>query len=1298
LGRNCEDPDTINYIIPMNQINKSAQNLPIYEKRAEIISALKGNQVIVVAGQTGSGKTTQLPFFCLDAGLGRRGRIGCTQPRRIAATSIAARVAAQFGCQIGGRVGYKIRFAAKESADTVIKFMTDGILLAEAEHDRLFRQYDTIIIDEAHERSLNIDFLLGYLRKILRDRPDLKIIISSATIDAESFSACFNNAPIIEVSGRLFPIEVLYRNPENEDGDETAGSGYVENAVTAATDLLDYYGPGDMLVFMPTERDIRETCDKLSGALLRRDVQILPLFSRLTRADQEAIFNPSDRIRIIVCTNIAETSVTVPNISYVVDTGLARISRYAPRLRTNRLPIEPISRASADQRNGRCGRVQDGVCIRLYSEEDYNSREAFTLPEIKRSNLAGVILTMTAHKLGAIEDFPFIAPPSKQAISEGYAQLKELGAIDNGKKLTRMGAEMAQLPFDPHISRMIIAARRENALREVKIIAAALSIVDPRERPLEKQAEADAAHIKFVDKGSDFLTYVNLWDAYRNEWDTLKTQGGLRRFCKGHFLSFTRMREWHDVYWQLDETLSRMKGYEQNPAPASYDAVHRSLLTGLLANCAYLDKNGKYKAAGGKEVLIFPGSALAKKKCDWVVCHEIVETSRVFARTVAAIKPEWLEELAADFCKRTFETPFFDAESGCVRAVERVMLFGLPLAVKKNALYGKAEPEAATEIFIRDGLVEENLVCHHKFYDHNKKLKQKILSYEAKLRSRGYYKGDGAIFDFYKKRLHIAASIHDLNKAIRAAGSDKFLYMREEDIIEESIPKEAHAYPDHVNIGNQNFALKYAFDPGAENDGVTLALPQKVLPFIAKETIGWLIPPLWPAQIKNLLQQLPRSRRKVFVPIGEAAQKLADNIAAAPAAYKSFAEELSSAIKKIYGIDIDPALLDSDKTDPHLDLKIEVRDEKNEVVAKGRSGELFKRMNDTAAVGDTDVNTGTDGITGAAGAPVNTAAGSPWDGAFASYRKSGLISWPDEDLNKPLDIGSNKGGFAVRGYPALVPGASTPLSHREINGGINTDNDNCVDLVLFPSKIKSDIAHRYGVCKLLEITLMKDLAWTERDVSSFSKDVKVMCAPFASADEFAARLYDMICESILDFDDAPRSKEGFDQLITTVKESLRGIGFRVLSVFEESLRIFTDNTARLSSAKKKLSADIHKELANALNGFFNDILDGQITLEIFSQYPRYLKVFAAIIEKASLEPFKYRQKRAEVNLYVSVYNDLQKKNAKPENAHRRKRLLKELALMIKEFEINQFAQHIKTLFPISEQRLDKKAAEIKKLD
>ncbi|MDR0330997.1 MAG: ATP-dependent RNA helicase HrpA [Chitinispirillales bacterium] len=1286
---NRTDPNRIN----QSPLARAAQSLPIYEKRADIISALKGNQVVVVAGQTGSGKTTQLPLFCLEAGLGRRGRIGCTQPRRIAATSIAARVAAQVGCHVGGMVGYKIRFAAKESADTVVKFMTDGILLSEAERDRDFLQYDTIIIDEAHERSLNIDFLLGYLRRLLPRRPSLRVIISSATIDAKRFSECFNNAPIIEVSGRLFPIEVLYRMRDSDGGGaEEAHNGgkdggraggkdggrdenafnYVDEAVIAANDLLDYYGPGDMLVFMPTERDIREACEKFSGSFRGRDLQILPLFSRLTRADQEAIFSPSDFTRIIVCTNIAETSITVPNIQYVVDTGLARISRYAPRLRTNRLPIEPISRASADQRKGRCGRVQDGVCVRLYSEEDYLSREEFTLPEIKRSNLAGVILTMAAHNMGAIEDFPFIEPPSKQAITEGYSQLKELGALDKGKKLTRMGSEMAKLPFDPHISRMIIAARKENALREVKIIAAALSIVDPRERPFEKQAEADAVHVKFVDRGSDFLTYINLWDAYGNEWDTLRTHGALKRFCKNHFLSFTRMREWHDVYRQLDETLAYMKGYDPNDAPAPPNAIHRSLLTGLLANCACLDKNGKYKAAGGKEVLIFPGSALAKKKCEWIMCHEIVETSRVFARTVAVIEPAWLEELAADFCKHTFEAPFFDAESGCVRAIERVTVFGLPLAVRKNALYSRAEPETASEIFIRDGLVEENLICHHPFYKHNKALKQKALSLEEKLRSRNFFRGDEALFDFYKERLPLVASIHDLNKAIKSTGGDKFLHMLEEDILTSSVPEEAHHFPDHVNIGNQNFALKYAFDPGSENDGVTLALPQKVLPFIAEETLGWLLPALWPAKIKNLLQQLPKSQRKIFVPLGEAAEKLAAGLVSPPATHESFSAELSRAIKKIFGIDVPPALLDSNRADAHLDLKIEVRDDKNDIVARGRSGEVFKQLSGAARE---DAPTGAQIPAGSAG--------SPWDGAFASYRKSGLLAWPSDNLSEPLNIGAQEGGLAVRGYPALIPN----------DDGI----DSGVDLVLFPSKTKSDVAHRCGVRRLLELTLIKDLSWAERDMT-LSKEAKVMCAPFASGDVFREKLYDMVCDSVLDFDDTPRGEEAFNKLTEKIKESLRGIGFRILSVFEESLMIFTDDASRLASAKKKLPPDIAKELADALNGFFKDIINGQATLDLFWQYPRYLRAFAVIIEEASCEPFKYRQKRGEVDRYASIYKNMCKKIVPPENSHSYQRQLKELSIMIREFEINQFAQHIKTLYPVSEKRLDKKVEEMYRLN
>ncbi|MDR3013610.1 MAG: DUF3418 domain-containing protein, partial [Chitinispirillales bacterium] len=698
--------------------------------------------------------------------------------------------------------------------------------------------------------------------------------------------------------------------------------------------------------------------------------------------------------------------------------------------------------------------------------------------------------------------------------------------------------------------------------------------------------------------------------------------------------------------------------------PASPDAIHRSLLTGLLANCAYLDKNNKYKAAGGKEILIFPGSTLAKKKTEWIMCHEIVETSRVFARTVTAIQPRWLEELAADFCKHTFEAPFFDAETGYVRATERVTIFGMPLAIKKNSLYCKVDPDNASDIFIREGLVEENINnCHHKFYEYNNSIKEKILTFEDKLRSRGYYSGDDAIFDFYKERLPRVASINDLNKAIKAAGSDKFLFMKEEDILDEAIPESAENFPDHVNIGNQNFALRYAFEPGSDNDGVTLALPQKVLPFIDKESLGWLLPALWPDRIKNLLQQLPRSQRKVFIPMAEAAERLASSLTVTD---EPFSTALSKAIKNIYKTDIDPTLLESERADEHLDLKIEVRDNEDKIVAKGRSGDVFKQI-------DTESNDGS---------PIGKTA-SPWDETFASYQKTKIINWPPDDLNKPIDICSQQGGIAVKGFPALV----APPNNSHDNRG--------VDLMYFPSKAKSDIAHRGGVYRLLELTLEKDFAWIERDIS-LSKETKMILAPFGTGEEFKEKLYEMIHGKALDFDEAPRSEEKFNELTTKTRESLRGIGFYVLSIFEESLRVFTENISCLSSSAKKISPNISDELTDRLNNFLADILDEKVTLDIFLQYPRYLRTFASIIEKASCEPFKYRQKMTEIDLYRSIHNDLRPKKAVEENQHRFKRQLDKFAQMIREYEISHFApQHIKTLYPISEKRLDKAVEELK---
>ncbi len=1222
------------------------QNLPILEKRSEILSLICKNQVVIVAGQTGSGKTTQLPLFCLEAGLGKNGMIGCTQPRRIAATSIASRVASLAGEDVGGRVGYKIRFSEKESPDTVIKFMTDGILLAELENDRLLSKYDTLIIDEAHERSLNIDFLLGYLRTLLPKRPDLKLIISSATIDTQLFSKSFNDAPVVEVSGRMYPIETLYKQL---DADEEE-LDYVDDAVNSVSDLLNEYGCGDMLVFMPSERDIRETCEKLESLSRKRDLLVLPLFSRLTRTEQEAIFNISEKTKIVVCTNIAETSITVPGIRFVIDTGLARISRYAPRLRTNRLPIEKISRASANQRMGRCGRVQEGVCVRLYSEDDFLNREEFTQPEIRRSNLAGVILTMIAHGLGKIENFPFMEPPVRQAISEGYAQLKELGALNQHGAITRLGREMARLPFDPHISRMILAARQENALREVKIIAAALSIVDPRERPFDKQAEADLMHKRFTEETSDFLTYVKLWDAFQNEWKTLKTQTKMRKFCKEHFLSFTRMREWHDVHQQLQETLSRMKGFFDNTTPAPSDSIHRSLLSGLLANCAVLDKNsGRYKAMRGKEVVIFPGSALAKKKNEWIMCHEIVETSQVFARTVASIHPSWLEELAGPLCKKSYDAPFFDEHSGTVKATERVSLFGLLISIHTGAAFGRVNPKEAGEIFIREGLIEERLRCHHSFYKHNRNLKKQILLMEEKLRTRTLYAGDEAIFNFYLEKLENITSIHDLNRIIKRNGSDQFLYMNKEDLLCSPDPVDKQLFPDQVKIGDKTFPLSYVFDPGSEKDGITLKLSHYAVSYIQKESLAWLVPALWPELIKEFIRNLPRELRKNFIPINEAAERIASVFTPAD---QPFSTALLKAMETLYNVAIDPKLLDWGKISPHLKMRLEIHSKDGEIIARGREDEILesqKAMNSEATE-------------------------SPWDVAFRSFHRKNLNDWPDENLSEPVQIGSSQKGLAVKGYPALA------------------DNGDSIDLLLYPSQEESDRVHKAGVRKMVEIALLKDLAWTERELS-FTSQTKLRCAPFGSPDIFKALLYKLICRSVLDFSTAPRNRSGYETLVEATRGKLRGIGFRTISVLEESLALLAENTSRIRGFTGRLPIDIRKELDSDLNSYFEDLLKEKFTHEQFLQFPRYLRAFGARIEKAATDPLKYRQKLSLLREYQRRYEMYLKKGSDSNY----QTALQDLKLMIDEFAINIFAQHIKTLFPVSEKRLEKKLEEIEKL-
>ncbi|HWI57847.1 MAG TPA: ATP-dependent RNA helicase HrpA, partial [Bacillota bacterium] len=869
--------------------------LPITCRKDEIVAAIRAHQVVVIAGETGSGKTTQIPKMCLEAGLGIAAKIGCTQPRRVAALSISRRIAEELNVGWGREVGCKIRFDDRSSSETYIKLMTDGILLAETQGDPLLSEYNALILDEAHERSLNIDFLLGYLKGLLVKRPDLKLIVTSATIDTAAFSQAFNNAPIIEVSGRLYPVEVIYA-PFDAESEESGDMTYIDAAVRATEQVLCEPGSGDVLIFMPGERDIRETGDVLKTRY-GNEAEIIPLFGRLSSGEQQRVFAPASRRKIVIATNIAETSLTIPGIRYVIDAGLARLSRYNPRTRTRRLPIEPISQSSANQRKGRSGRVQNGVCIRLYSEADFAERPPYTQPEIQRANLAEVILRMKAFRLGEIETFPFLNPPTPAAIQGGYKLLQELGALDEARELTPLGRDLARLPIDPTLGRMLLQSQHEHATRELLIIAAGLSIQDPRERPMDQKDTAAAAHKRFADPQSDFLTLLNIWNAVHEEWETLRTQNQRRKFCKTHFLSYLRMREWQDLYAQLHDALEDLGTLHLNESNAAYDAIHRSILSGLLGHIAHREERNLYKGAGNRQLIVFPGSALydraEKKKAKvppksgerpgepkkesthqppWIVAGEIVETSQLFARTVAGIDPLWIVQLAPHLCKVTYHNPHWSAVAGRVLAEEKVTLYGLDVHQRKVA-YGNIQPKEATQIFIRSALVEGDLFPEpprsareerhasaptsrsllesvseekpkrpalYQFLEHNDQIRQKIETWQTRMRRHDLADLDQALCDFYAKRIENVSSLHELNRLLRDQADPNLLCATEADLIGgQNLSYDAEAFPDNVPLGGQPVALSYAYAPGEERDGVTFKLGFSLAQSLPGASLEW---------------------------------------------------------------------------------------------------------------------------------------------------------------------------------------------------------------------------------------------------------------------------------------------------------------------------------------------------------------------------------------------------------------------------------------------------------------------------
>ncbi|MFI2784124.1 ATP-dependent RNA helicase HrpA [Streptomyces sp. ALB3] len=985
------------------------EQLPVSQKKDEILEAIRDHQVVIVAGETGSGKTTQIPKICMELGRGVRGMIGHTQPRRIAARTVAERVAEELDTPLGEAVGWKVRFTDQVNPDaTFVKLMTDGILLAEIQTDRELLAYDTIIIDEAHERSLNIDFLLGYLARLLPKRPDLKVVITSATIDPERFAKHFGEAPIVEVSGRTYPVEVRYRPLLEEDSDDSDRDQIT--AICDAVDELDHEAPGDVLVFLSGEREIRDTADALNKRNLRH-TEVLPLYARLSHAEQHRVFQRHTGRRIVLATNVAETSLTVPGIKYVIDPGNARISRYSHRTKVQRLPIERISQASANQRKGRCGRTSDGICIRLYSEDDFLTRPEFTDPEILRTNLASVILQMTAAGLGDIEKFPFIDPPDHRNIRDGVQLLQELGALDPAekdpkKRLTPLGRKLSQLPVDPRLARMVVEAEKNGCAREVMVIAAALSIQDPRERPSEKQTQADQHHARFKDETSDFLAFLNLW-RYIREQQKERGSSSFRRMCKQEYLNFLRIREWQDIYAQL-RTVAKQMGIELNEQDAPEQSVHTSLLAGLLSHIGLKDtEKNEYLGARSAKFAIFPGSALFKKQPRFVMSAELVETSRLWARVNAKVEPEWIEPLAQHLLKRTYSEPHWEKDQAAVMAYERVTLYGVPIIAQRKINFGRIDQEASRDLFIRNALVEGDWRTHHQFFHDNRKLLGEVEELEHRARRRDILVDDETLFDFYDRRIpeHIVSGAHFDSwwKHKRRDEPDALDFERSMLINEKAGAVTKDDYPDSWRQGKLKFRVTYQFEPGADADGVTVHIPLQVLNQVTSEGFDWQIPGLRQEVVTELIRSLPKPIRRHYVPAPDYAAKFLDR---AVPLQEPLPLTLARELQRMVGVPVTADDFDVDRVPDHLKITFRITDERRRRVAEDKDLEALKVQ-----------------LRPKARQALSKAAAATAGPSGESVERSGLTDWTIGTLNRVFE--TRRAGQPVKAYPALVDQGDT---------------------------------------------------------------------------------------------------------------------------------------------------------------------------------------------------------------------------------------------------------------------------------
>ncbi len=1267
--------------------------LPITAKKIEIIKALKRHPVIIVSGETGSGKTTQLPKFCLAAGRGIAGTIGHTQPRRIAAMTVARRIAEEFGQDLGDAVGYKIRFKDRTSQKAYLKIMTDGILLAETQTDRYLNAYDTIIVDEAHERSLNIDFILGILQALLARRDDLKLIITSATIDTEKFSKAFGGAPVIEVSGRMYPVDVRYHRPELQKAGKNEET-HVELALRAVSRLLTQSSRGDILVFMPTEQDIRDTCELIEAAKPKKS-RILPLFARLTAAEQARVFARSAERKIIVATNVAETSITIPGIKYVVDSGLARISSYSPRSRTTSLPVVPISRSSADQRKGRCGRVQNGVCLRLFAEDDYLSRPLYTRPEILRANLAEVILRMIALGLGDIAEFPFIDRPDLKSIKDGFDLLYELGAITNAQraeskahsaeiesskphpkigrlsklaKLTEKGRLMARIPLDPRLSRMLLEAKDRGCINQIAVIAAALSIQDPRERPLEKTTEADQAHARFDDPLSDFTTLLNIWNRYNHVWQTRKSANQLKRFCRQNFLSYNRMREWRDIHHQIRVILDefgmgkRPRALKVQPenlnlerADPLYQSMHQSILSGFLSNIAEKKEKNYFRATQNREVMVFPGSGLFDRAGRWIVAAEMVETSRLFARTVANIESNWLEELGGDLCRRTYLNPRWQKNRSAVMADEQVSLFGLIIALR-SVPYGPINPDEAAEIFIRSAVIKGDLKKPFAFMTHNRRLIDDIKAIEDRLRRRDLLISEEALFAVYAAKLPNVYSGQMLSTTIKRKGGDRFLRLEKQDLMNyDPDAGDLALYPLSTIIKGQRFKYSYHFGPGEDDDGVTIKVPVSLAAAVPKEKFDWLVPGLIKEKIETLIKGLPKVYRKKLVPVNATIDIISREM---PRVKQSLFSALAEFILQRFGVDIPAAAWPIESLPDHLKMRISLIAPDGRELNSGRDSGILSQSTMKAIPAD----------------------------EFEIYRRkwqrTGITRWDFGDV--PEFISSpQKAQSKWVAYPALEAG-DDPLKS--------------VSLKLFLQQDKALALHRHGVAGLFRIHFAKDLKILKKGLK-LPRQFKAAADYFGGAGHTERRLMDRVISDL--FCKNIRTQSAFNAHAARVSPILIAHGQKLLDPCLAVLKAYLSMRKELDKLKRAhlgnaAVQNFCEDLISALERLVPESFINLYEVERLPHIERYIKAMQIRAQRALLDFEKDQAKDREVKIVTDRLDKLLQALSPNASAEKRK-VLEEFFWMVEEYKVSIFAQELKTAFSVSKKRLEKKLAALHRM-